>query len=214
MTQYSPIEEYRAAFLGCIGKHIPTQAPIHISEVVASLDNAEGILVKGSILLNNTWIPQMALPSHISYAIPQLGYFNINNYVVNVQQSPNRQWKKGYNEGIIKINYIETRMLRDISFIAPNIRIPSAYNASLINQIYSPTYFPFKRAAIDVFSGEAIARALSHTLAVCATNSSVASLFYKQYKIGIVKENIAEVHSKLLFLKEELEDKVDVQWVN
>jgi len=144
-----------------------------------------------------TWIPQNAELKELTLDYPQCGVINHKEWVIYIKRDPRRQYSQGFPEQYSRLVSNPSRDLCDTLKMDPD-------TVDLTN-LFNPYYYSPLEAIKLVNEGNALARAVSNKLFVTISAfEEDLGLFYKEYKIGVIKDTKVYLHPSVLHLTEEV----------
>ena len=131
---------------------------------------------------------------------PQVGMTQVQGKVVYLRRVPERQWKRGYTENIVRSEQLSDKEFREVG-LSP-IRVT---HKDLIKEVYNTTYTNMGNGMIDLLKGKIFSFAISRKFAIgLKWNSKFPVVYYKEWVVGWVEEGTIILPQKAHHLFEEL----------
>ena len=116
---------------------------------------------------------------------PQVGMSQVGNSVIYLRRIPERQWKRGYTENVVRADSISYRESREVGL--PTIRL---MDKRLINFLYNPKYMSMSDGLVSMREGKMFSFAISRKFAIGMNfKAKFPLVFYKEWTVGWVDED-------------------------
>jgi len=131
---------------------------------------------------------------------PQVGMTQYGAEVLYLRRVPERQWKRGYTENIVRSEPLVPVEKREVGI--GNVRLS---NRGIVNFVYNPKYMSIGDGLDGMSKGELFSFALSRKFAIgLKWDSKFPILLYKEWVVGWVEDREVVLPKQSHHLFEEL----------
>jgi len=134
------------------------------------------------------------------FECPQVGMVSDGTSVMYLNRIPERQWKMGYTNNVVRTNQFNHWEIREM-------RLPmmDVTDQKVLDFVYNPKYTSMADGLSSMDRGDVLGFPLSRTFAVSLKRTAKwPVLHYKEWTVGWVEDGVACLHEETQHLFEEL----------
>lgn len=131
---------------------------------------------------------------------PQVGMLQVGERVVYLRRVPERQWKRGFTENVIRSEPLSNLESRELGYPIARINTKSA-----VSLIYNPKYLSMENGLSKLSAGKLLSFAISRKFAISLKwDAEFPVVYYKDWVIGWVDEGVICLPKQVHHIFEEL----------
>ena len=131
---------------------------------------------------------------------PKVGMAFDGEKAFYISRTPDRQWKRGYNNNVIKMKTLSYKESREMN-LAPREHI----SPEILNFVYNPKYIKMEDGLKSMADGKFFSFPIARKYAITLSDEcKFPVVIYKEWKVGWVEEGVIQLTKSTNHLYEEL----------